>query len=120
MSEWFTKRTLGQVTASAAEKWGSREALVIEQKRWTWHAFEEEVCRAARGLIADGISPGEKVALWMNNKPEWLFLMFAIAKIGAVLVPLNTRYRTEDIKYVLAQSNTGTLISDDQSGPVSY
>ncbi len=120
MSEWFTKRTLGQVTATAAEKWGSQEALVFEQKRWNWREFEEEVCQAARGLIAAGVSPGEKVAVWMNNKPEWLFLMFAIAKIGGVLVPLNTRYRTEDIKYVLAQSNTGTLISDDQSGPVSY
>ena len=120
MSEWFTKRTLGQVTASAAENWGDREALVFEKKRWTWREFEEEVCQAARGLIAAGICPGEKVAVWMNNKPDWLFLMFAIAKIGGVLVPLNTRYRTEDIKYVLAQSNTGTLISDDQSGPVSY
>ena len=120
MSEWFTKRTLGQVTASAAENWGDREALVFEKKRWTWREFEEEVCQAARGLIAAGICPGEKVAVWMNNKPEWLFLMFAIAKIGGVLVPLNTRYRTEDIKYVLAQSNTGTLISDDHSGPVSY
>ena len=120
MSEWFTKRTLGQVTASAAENWGDREALIFEKKRWTWREFEEEVCQAARGLIAAGICPGEKVAVWMNNKPDWLFLMFAIAKIGGVLVPLNTRYRTEDIKYVLAQSNTGTLISDDQSGPVSY
>lgn len=120
MSEWFSKRTLGQVTASAAVKWGDREALVFEEKRWNWREFEEEVCRAARSLIAAGVSPGEKVAVWMNNKPDWLFLMFAIAKIGGVLVPLNTRYRTEDIKYVLAQSNTGTLISDDQSGPVSY
>ena len=62
MSEWFTKRTLGQVTATAAEKWGSQEALVFEQKRWNWREFEEEVCQAARGLIAAGVSPGEKVA----------------------------------------------------------
>ena len=43
MSEWFTKRTLGQVTASAAENWGDREALIFEKKRWTWREFEEEV-----------------------------------------------------------------------------
>jgi fatty-acyl-CoA synthase len=120
MSEWFAKRTLGETTGEAARKWGSREALVFGDKRWTWTEFEADVIAAAKGLIALGVKPGEKVALWMNNKPEWLFLMYATAKIGAVLVPLNTRYRSNDIQYVLSQSNTGTLLSDDRSGPVSY
>ena len=120
MSEWFAKRTLGETTGEAARKWGSREALVFGDKRWTWTEFEADVIAAAKGLIALGVKPGEKVALWMNNKPEWLFLMYATAKIGAVLVPLNTRYRSDDIQYVLSQSNTGTLLSDDRSGPVSY
>jgi fatty-acyl-CoA synthase len=120
MSEWFAKRTLGETTGEAARKWGSREALVFGDKRWTWTEFEADVIAAAKGLIALGVKPGEKVALWMNNKPEWLFLMYATAKIGAVLVPLNTRYRSDDIQYVLSQSDTGTLLSDDRSGPVSY
>jgi fatty-acyl-CoA synthase len=120
MSEWFAKRTLGETTGEAARKWGSREALVFGDERWTWTEFEADVIAAAKGLIALGVKPGEKVALWMNNKPEWLFLMYATAKIGAVLVPLNTRYRSDDIQYVLSQSDTGTLLSDDRSGPVSY
>lgn len=120
MSEWFEKRTLGQLPADAARRWGRSEALVFKDQRWTWSEFSAEVDRAAKALIAIGVEPGEKVALWMNNKPEWLFLMYAVAKVGAVLVPLNTRYRTEDINYVVAQSNTGTVISDDKSGPVSY
>jgi fatty-acyl-CoA synthase len=86
MSEWFAKRTLGETTGEAARKWGSREALVFGDKRWTWTEFEADVIAAAKGLIALGVKPGEKVALWMNNKPEWLFLMYATAKIGAVLV----------------------------------
>lgn len=120
MSEWFEKRTLGQLPADAARRWGSREALVFNDSRWTWNEFSDEVDRAAKALIAIGVVPGEKVALWMNNKPEWLFLMYAVAKVGAVLVPLNTRYRTEDIDYVVGQSTTGTVISDDRSGPVDY
>ena len=56
----------------------------------------------------------------MNNRPEWLFLTFAIAKIGAVLVPLNTRYRTDDVAYTVRQSDSGTWISVDRSGPVDY
>jgi fatty-acyl-CoA synthase len=120
MSEWFEKRTLGQTTKEAAKKWGNREALVFGESRWTWLEFEAGVSAAAKGLISLGVEPGEKVALWMNNKPEWLFLMYAVAKVGGVLVPLNTRYRSDDIKYVLSQSNTGTLLSDDRSGPVNY
>lgn len=120
MSEWFEKRTIGQLPADAAARWGAHEALVFKDQRWTWEQFSGEVDRAAKALIALGVEPGEKVALWMNNKPEWLFLMYAVAKVGAVLVPLNTRYRTEDIEYVVTQSNTGTVISDDRSGPVDY
>ena len=120
MSEWFEKRTLGRLPADAAVRWGSSEALVFQDQRWTWNEFSAEIDRSAKALITIGVAPGEKVALWMNNKPEWLFLMYAVAKVGAVLVPLNTRYRTEDIDYVLKQSNTGTIISDDRSGPVDY
>jgi len=120
MSEWFEKCTLGQLPGDAARRWGSQEALVFKGSRWTWNEFSVEVDKAAKALIAIGVAPGEKVALWMNNKPEWLFLMYAVAKVGAVLVPLNTRYRTEDIDYVMKQSTTGTVISDDRSGPVDY
>lgn len=120
MGDWFEKRTIGLLPADAADRWGEREALVFKDRRWTWIEFSEEVDRAAKALIALGVEPGEKVALWMNNKPEWFFLMYAVAKIGGVLVPLNTRYRREDIRYVVTQSNTGTIISDDQSGPVNY
>ena len=120
MSDWLTKRTWGLLPADAAARWGEREALVFKDRRWTYAEFAAEVDHAAKGLMALGVVPGEKVALWMNNKPEWLFLMYAVAKVGAVLVPLNTRYRTADIHYVVTQSNTGTLISDDRSGPVDY
>ena len=74
----------------------------------------------AKGLIALGVEPGEHVALWMNNRAEWLFLTFAIARVGAVLVPLNTRYRTDDVAYTVRQSDSGTWISIDRAGPVDY
>jgi len=120
MSEWFEKRTFGQLPADAAHRWGEREALVFKDQRWTWNEFSAEVDRAAKALMAIGVQPGEKVALWMNNKPEWLFAMYAVWKAGCVLVPLNTRYRNDDIDYVVRQSNTATIISDDHSGPVNY
>src|SRR4030095_5808322 len=76
--------------------------------------------RRALGLIGAGFRTGEKVAIWLLNRPEWIFAMFALAKIGAVHVPINTRFRTVDLAQVLERSNTTTLITHDVSGPVDY
>jgi fatty-acyl-CoA synthase len=74
----------------------------------------------ARGLLFLGIVPGDKVALWMVNRPEWIDAMFAIMKIGAVLVPVNTRFRTEDMAYILGQSDAAAVLLADRSGPVDF
>src|SRR5882672_6667934 len=73
-----------------------------------------------RALIRLGILPGDHVALWMPNRPEWLCTFFALAKIGAVVVPINTRFRTSDLAYVLWQSDATALITVDRAGPVDY
>lgn len=118
--EWYRKRTLGQLVDEAAVRWGNREALVFGDRRWTWTEFKRETDAVAKGLMALGVEPEERVALWMTNRPEWLWLMFAIAKVGACIVPLNTRYRTDDVAYTVTQSRSATLITLDRSGPVDY
>ncbi|MBT3169947.1 MAG: AMP-binding protein [Rhodospirillaceae bacterium] len=120
MAEWFEKLRLGDLPALAAKRYGEREALCYGDQRWNYAEFDAEVDRVARGLIGIGVAHGEHVALWMVNRPEWLFLMYATAKIGAVLVPLNTRYRTADVAYTVRQSDSATWISMARSGPVDY
>ena len=120
MAEWFEKRTLGALLDDAARRYGPREALTFEGRRWTFRQFREDVDRTARALIHLGVQPGDKVSLWMPNRPEWLHICFALAKIGAVLVPINTRFRTSDLEYVVRQSDTSTLIIQGRSGPVDY
>jgi fatty-acyl-CoA synthase len=117
---WFEKLTFGQLVDRAAERWPAREALCFEGRRWTFAQFRDEVDRAAKALIAAGVKPGERVCLWLVNRPEYLFLFFAVAKIGAVLVPINTRFRTRDMAYIVKQSDATTLISADRSGPVDH
>ena len=118
--DWYRKRTLGQLLDAAAARFGTREALVFEDRRWTWQAFKQETDAVAKGLMGIGVEPGERVALWMTNRPEWLWVMFALGKIGACIVPLNTRYRTDDVAYTVTQSRSATLITLDRSGPVDY
>ena len=112
--------TFGVLVDSAALRFGANEGLCYEGRHWSFAELKEDVDRAARGLIELGVQPGDKVALWMPNRPEWIHIMFAVAKIGAVLVPINTRFRTSDLEYVVRQSDSTTLITVDRSGPVDY
>ena len=120
MPDWFEKTPIGSLVDVAARRFETKEALYFEGNRWAFGQLKEEVDRVARGLIQLGIQPGEKVALWMPNRPEWIHALFAVAKTGAVLVPINTRFRTNDLEYVVRQSDATTLITVDRSGPVDY
>jgi fatty-acyl-CoA synthase len=118
--EWFEKVSIGDQLDRTAVSYGDREAVVFKGQRWRFQQLKAESDRAARGLMQFGVQPGDKVALWLTNRPEWLHILYAVAKIGAVLVPLNTRFRTLDLDYVLRQSDCTTLITTDRAGPVSY
>jgi len=118
--DWFPKRTIGSLVDERATRDGSREALVFEERRWTFAELARDVDAVARGLIDLGIGPGDKVSLWMMNRPEWIYAALAVMRIGAVLVPINTRFRTDDAAYVLGQSDSTTLIIAAQSGPIDY
>lgn len=120
MSEWYQKKTFGSLADTMAERFGNREALVFRDERYTFSAVREKIDAVARGLIALGVKPGDHVALWLMNRPEWIYTMFALARIGAVQVPVNTRFRTNDLAYLLQQSDSDWLITHDVSGPVDF
>lgn len=77
--------------------------------RWTFRELEARARRLARGLLALGIAPGDRVAIWANNVPAWVVLQFAAAKVGAILVTVNTALRRDELAYLLRQSETRAL-----------
>jgi fatty-acyl-CoA synthase len=119
-ADWFEKTPLGALPERAARRWGAREALCFEGQRRTFAEIADGVDRVARGLIALGVGHGDRVGLWMLNRPEWIEIAFATMRIGAVLVPINTRFRTDDVAYVLDQSESTTVILAERSGPIDY
>ncbi|HEX3175442.1 MAG TPA: AMP-binding protein [Methylomirabilota bacterium] len=119
-SAWAEPATLGALPVFAARRFGAREAVCFRGHRTTFAELAAGVDRAARGLIAHGVRPGDAVALWMLNRPEWIEIAFAVMKIGAVLVPINTRLRTADVAYILEQSEASTLVLARRSGPIDY
>ena len=102
LREW----TLGQILDHTVARYPDNEAVVYADRsyRQTWREFGEMVDRFAKGLMALGVEKGEKVAVWATNVPYWVALQFATAKIGAVLITVNTNYREHELRYLLTQS----------------
>jgi fatty-acyl-CoA synthase len=109
----FRDVTVGQLLTLLAEWLPDHIALVYPGRnlRWTFRDLEDEARVISRGLIASGVERGDRVAVWATNVPEWIVLQFALAKIGAVLVTVNTSLRAREIEYLLRQSETSTLFT---------
>ena len=120
MTDWYPKKRFGDLPREMARRFPNREALVFRDERYTFAELKAEIDRAAKALMALGVERGDHVSLWLNNRSEWVFLMYALATVGAVQVPVNTRFRTNDLDYVLRQSDSAMLITHDTSGPVDY
>jgi fatty-acyl-CoA synthase len=111
---------IGDLPALAAQRWGARHALTFEDKSWSYQDVETEVEQLAHALQALGVKKGDRVALWLTNSVMLECLLFAVIRIGAVAVPLNTRYRTQDLAFTLKNSGSVVLISAGKSGPVNF
>ena len=78
MADWYAEQTIGSLPERAARQWGAREALAFQGRRWSFAEVDARVDALAKGLLELGIGPGDKVALWMVNRPEWIDAMFAL------------------------------------------
>ncbi|HLN19510.1 MAG TPA: AMP-binding protein [Bacteroidales bacterium] len=103
--------TLGQLL----EKWATvspdHEFIIYPDRnlRFTYSQFNDRVDKLAKGLISIGIKPGDKVGIWATNVPDWNTFMFATAKIGAILVTVNTSYKLSELEYIIKNADLHTL-----------
>ena len=111
LREW----TLGQVLDHTVERYPDNDAVVYVDRdyRQTWREFAHTVDELAKGLMGLGVKKGEKVAVWATNVPYWVALQFATAKIGAVLITVNTNYREHELRYLLNHSECENLFIMD-------
>jgi len=103
--------TLGQLLNETASKFPDQDAVVYVDRgyRLTWRQFDELTDELAKGLMALGIQKGEKVGVWATNVPFWVALMFATAKMGAILLTVNTAYKRNELKYLLTNSEADNI-----------
>lgn len=114
--------TLGQILDRTVAAHADRDALIYVDRdfRLTYGEFAQVVDQLAKGLMAMGVQKGEKVAVWATNIPYWVALQFATAKIGAVLLTVNTNYKRAELAYLLEHSDTETLFIIDGYQETDY
>ncbi len=113
-------RTLSKVLYDTTAEFPKRNAIIDESGPLTYEQLSARVDRLARGLIELGVAKGDKVGLWMPNVPEWIVAYFAVARIGAVVVPMNTRYKSHEVQYILENSEATTLFMVDTFVGIDY
>ena len=118
----FTEDTIGDLFEKQAERNPNHDFLVFPDRnlRFSYKEFDERANLMAKGLISLGIKKGDHVGIWAKNVPDWLTFMLATAKIGAVLVTVNTAYKSHELDYVLKQSDMKLLAMIDGYQDVDY
>ena len=106
--------TIPQVVARAVERFGDREAVVDGDVRLSFVEFADEIDRAARALIATGVEPGDRVAIWAPNMYEWAVAALGVHRIGGVVIPLNTRFKGKEAGYVIGAARRSLPVHGDR------
>lgn len=118
----FTEKTIGEFFDDLLLTQPDHPFIMYPDRGlvWSYAEFYQRTDNLAKGLLAIGVKRGDHVGVWARNVPEWLTLMFATAKIGAVLVTINTNYKSHEVEYVIKQSDMHTIAIVDGQRDVSY
>ncbi len=114
--------TIGVHFEKAAARWGERDALIVRQQnvRWTYAELNARVDAFAAGLLALGLTPGDRIGIWSPNNSEWVITQFATAKAGLILVNINPAYRLSELDYALNKVACKALITADSFKTSDY
>lgn len=118
----YTELTIGAFLDKQAKEMPDHEFIVYPDRnlRWSFSEFNARVDNLANGLLSIGIGKGDHVGIWARNVPDWLTFMFATARIGAVLVTINTLYRSFELEYVMRQADLKALVIIDSFRDHNY
>lgn len=112
--------TIGEALRRSAERWPDSEFVIGEGERVTYREFDARVDRLASGLLRLGVGLGDKVACWLTNSPWWVLTWLACCRIGATVVSINTRYKTDEVAFILQQSDAKVLIAMSRYWEIDY
>ncbi len=104
---------VSELLARNARKQPDQAALIGENKRLSYFELDQLVNRMAHSLVRSGISAGDKVVLFLPNSAEWVISYFAVQRLGAIIVPINTKLSTLEVAYILQDCQPAAWIVHD-------
>ncbi|HEY2996432.1 MAG TPA: AMP-binding protein [Methylomirabilota bacterium] len=116
----FAEATAYGMLAAVAAREGDREAIAFDDEHITFAALLARVDAFAAGLAALGLATGDRLGIWLPNRPLWYVAQLACARLGVVVVALNPRYRAHELTYILGQSRATALLVTDHLGAIDY
>jgi len=118
----YKEATIGAVLKETTEKFPGHEALVYPDTglRQNYTEFYAACREVARGFMAIGVKRGDHVSVWTTNLPEWVYMQFGLSMIGAVLVTVNTNYKSHELDYIVRQSDSTTLVLMEEYRDTSF
>jgi len=118
----FREITMSELIRETASRYPDNDALIYPAAslRLTYSEFEKKCVETAKGFMAIGVKKGDHVSVWTTNIPEWLYLQVGLGMIGAVLVTVNTNYKSSELEYILRQSDSTTLVLIEQYRDTNY
>ena len=111
---------IGEALRRSAELWPDSEFVVGMGERITYAEFDARVDRLATGLKQLGIERGDHVANWQTNGPDWILTWLACVRLGATVVSINTRYKTQEVEFILRQSDAKLLVAMPSYWEIDY
>ena len=105
---------LASILEEKSSQYPKRCALVYEGRKFSYNTLNREVNRRARFLIDRGINPGDKIAILLSNRPDYIYYYYAAFKLGAACVPLNTYLTASEIEYILADCKADVLMFESK------
>ena len=116
------ERVIHRVLKQKVEQYGNRDFFYFNDRSYGYEDLDHESDKVAAGLQAIDIGKGDKVAIEMNNRPEFLFLWFGLSKLGAVEVPINTAHRGNLLTYMIDKADCRLVVTEsrffDRLGPI--
>jgi fatty-acyl-CoA synthase len=111
-------QVLGDVVRLNAKRYPRKKALIFEGAFLTYYDLNERVNRVAQGLLALGVAPQDRVAILASNRLDYIVIVYAILKCGGICVPINFRYKANELAYVVNNAQPKVLFYSDEFGSI--
>lgn len=112
--------TIGDLLKKQAERFPDRLAIKYGDREISYRELDEMAERLAYALFKMGVKKGDKIGLWMQNIPEWIVGWFAVPKIGGIVVPMDTWYKSSEAEYILGHSESVAVITSERHGKIDF